>query len=328
MESRTITFAVALGLSVALPAEHVHADDGGVSFWLPGLFGSLAAAPGQPGWGFQSLYLHEQPGAGAGTEFPRGGRIDTGIKARADLFGLGGAYVFETPVLGAQPNLSLLAVAGHMHASIDATLTGPRGNVFTGSRTDERWGIGDLFPMAQLKWNRGNGNWMTYLTGDVPVGAYNPNRLANFGIGHGAIDWGAGYTYLNAATGWEASATIGATYNFENNDTQYRNGIDGHLDWGVSRFLSPKMHVGLVGYAYQQITGDSGAGAKLGDFKSRVFGIGPQAGFLMPIAGMQGYINVKGYGEFGAENRPEGWNVWLTFALTPAAPPATSPSMR
>src|SRR5215472_11031995 len=26
------------------------ADEGGVSFWLPGFFGSLAAAPMQPGW--------------------------------------------------------------------------------------------------------------------------------------------------------------------------------------------------------------------------------------------------------------------------------------
>jgi hypothetical protein len=321
MNSRTIMFAVALALCLSVAREGARADEGGVSFWLPGLFGSLAAAPGQPGWAFQSLYLHTQPEAGADAAFPRGGRIDSGIQARADLFGFGAAYVFATPVLGAQPSLSLLAVAGHMHASIEATLTGPRGNVFTGSRTDERWGIGDLFPMAQLKWNRGTSNWMTYLTGDIPVGAYNPDRLANFGIGHGAIDWGGSYTYFNPATGWEASATIGATYNTWNNDTQYKNGIDGHLDWGVSRFLSPQMHAGLVGYAYQQITGDSGAGARLGDFKSRVFGIGPQIGFLMPMAGMQGYVNVKGYKEFGADHRPEGWNVWLTFALTPAARP-------
>jgi hypothetical protein len=33
------------------------------------------------------------------------------------------------------------------------------------------------------------------------------------------------------------------------------------------------------------------------------------------------YLNLKGYKEFEAENRPEGWNVWLTFALSPAAAP-------
>jgi hypothetical protein len=26
-------------------------------------------------------------------------------------------------------------------------------------------------------------------------------------------------------------------------------------------------------------------------------------------------VNVKAYWEFAAQNRPEGWNVWLTVAL-------------
>ena len=36
--------------NVLAPAKHIFADEGGVSFWLPGLFGSFAAAPGTPGW--------------------------------------------------------------------------------------------------------------------------------------------------------------------------------------------------------------------------------------------------------------------------------------
>ena len=35
---------------------------------------------------------------------------------------------------------------------------------------------------------------------------------------------------------------------------------------------------------------------------------------------MQGYVNLKGYGEFDAANRPDGLNVWLTFVLSPAPP--------
>src|SRR5262249_6562616 len=41
------------------------ADEGGVSFWLPGLFGSLAAAPQQPGWALTSVYYHTSVSAGA-----------------------------------------------------------------------------------------------------------------------------------------------------------------------------------------------------------------------------------------------------------------------
>jgi hypothetical protein len=41
---------------------------------------------------------------------------------------------------------------------------------------------------------------------------------------------------------------------------------------------------------------------------------------------MQGYLNLKAYGEFANENRPAGWNVWLTFNLQPAAATPPMPS--
>ena len=63
---------------------------------------------------------------------------------------------------------------------------------------------------------------------------------------------------------------------------------------------------------------ESGSGAKLGPFVSRVIGIGPQIGYLFPVAGMQGYVNLKGYGEFDAHDRPSGWNAWLTLSISPA----------
>ena len=58
-------------------------------------------------------------------------------------------------------------------------------------------------------------------------------------------------------------------------------------------------------------------------FESRVIGIGPQLGYVSPV-GLQGYVNVRGYGEFDNNARPDGWNVWVTFALSPAAPSAQS----
>jgi hypothetical protein len=37
------------------------------------------------------------------------------------------------------------------------------------------------------------------------------------------------------------------------------------LTGGISKFLSKQIHVGVVGYAYQQLTGDSGSGATFRD---------------------------------------------------------------
>jgi hypothetical protein len=50
---------------------------------------------------------------------------------------------------------------------------------------------------------------MTYVTGNVTVGRYDPTRLANLGLGHNAIDVGGGYTYFNPQTGNEFSAVLG-----------------------------------------------------------------------------------------------------------------------
>ena len=74
------------------------------------------------------------------------------------------------------------------------------------------------------------------------------------GLGHGAIDGGAGYTYFNPANQLEFSTVVGMTYNFINPSTQYQNGLDAHLDWGASRFLTKQLNVGLVGYVFQQVT--------------------------------------------------------------------------
>ena len=94
------------------------------------------------------------------------------------------------------------------------------------------------FRATRREWNAGVNNFMTYVTGDIPVGAYDPTRLANLGIGHAAIDGGGGYTYFNPATGHEFSSVAGFTYIFKNQGTQYQNGIDFHVDWGASQFLS------------------------------------------------------------------------------------------
>jgi hypothetical protein len=317
------------------------ADEGGVSFWLPGQFGSLAATPLQPGWSLASVYYHTSVTAGANVEFARqvaggnitvnfNGTVTGNLKANADLMLLVPTYVFSTPVLGGQLAISTTAVAGRTNASVDATLTGlgPLGIMASGSREDSVTDVGDLYPQAALRWNQGVHNYMVYVTGDVPVGSYNSSRLANLGIGHGAVDTGFGYTYFNPQTGHELSAVTGLTYNLKNTDTNYQNGVDWHLDWGASQFLSKQVHVGVVGYVYQQISGDSGAGDRVGDFQSRVIGVGPQIGFIFPIGEYQGYLNLKGYKEFAAENRPDGWNAWVTFVISQAPPPPMSPPTR
>ena len=122
---------------------------------------------------------------------------------------------------------------------------------------------------------------------------------------------------------------LGFTYNTTNQSTQYQNGVDMHFDWGASQFLTKQFQVGLVGYVYDEIGCDSGSGDRVGCFKSRVIGVGPQVGFIIPISTTtQGYLNLKAYREFDQANRPDGWNAWVTFVLSPAQQTPSASSTR
>ena len=344
--SRLKQFVLVLGVLISAPTIAA-ADESGVSFWIPGFFGSLAAAPMQPGWTLQTNYYHTSVSAGADVARSldiRIGRIPINLNAnvsatvdaRADLGWAMPLYTFATPVLGGQATVGVLGLYGRVSTSIAGTLAGtlttPLGTTpfaSSANTSDSVSGFGDVLPIATLRWNAGAHNYMTYITGDVPVGAYDSTRISNIGLGHGTIDAGGGYTYFDPQTGHEFSGVLGFTYNFENHSDQYQSGVDMHFDWSVSQFVTKQFQIGAVGYVYKEIGCDSGSGDRVGCFQSQVVGVGPQLGFIFPVGDLQGYLNLKYYSEFAAENRPHGWNTWVTFTISPAAPsPSTSTPKR
>jgi hypothetical protein len=207
------TAAVASAPTIAV------ADETGVSAWLPGTFWNLAAVPSQPGWSVATFYYYTSVSAGA--DVARAREIQIGelnptlsvklsahLNSDADLQFLSPSYTFANPVFGGQLALSMTGLYGGVNTSLAGTLTGtlttPAGSIpFTRSASisDSVDGFGDLYPQATLKWNQGVNNFMTYLWGDIPVGAYDSTRLSNIGIGHGAFDGGFGYTYFDPAKG-------------------------------------------------------------------------------------------------------------------------------
>jgi hypothetical protein len=327
-------------LVISMTAKPALADEGGVSFWLPGTFGSLAAVPGQPGWSFAAFNYYGSVSAGADVSRSREIQIgkfnptlnvnlNANLNSTIDFVWLQPTYTFATPVLGGQASVALGTLVGRNRTSLNGTLTAsvpPFNLVRSDSISDSVSGFGDLWPQAFLKWNQGVNNFMVYVMGGIPVGAYDSKRLSNLGIGHGAVDGGVGYTYFNEKAGHEFSAVTGLTYNVINPSTNYQNGVDWHLDWAASQYLSQQFSVGVVGYVYKEVGCDSGSGDRLGCFQSQVIGIGPQLTFLFPVGNMQGYLNLKAYKEFDAQNRPDGWNAWLTFAISPTVPGEAPPS--
>lgn len=294
---------------VSLPAL---ADEGGVAFWMSGSNSALSAVPAAPGWSMPTVAYYYSGSAEKSKEFILGGGVSAGLDSRVPLLLVQPSYAPKTKFLGGQASLGLGVGYARNTTSVDILFSGS-GAQF--NRTDAVSGATDLYPIVSVAWNHGVHNWMTYVTGDIPTGSYDSSRLSNIGIGHAAIDTGGAYTYFDPKTGVEFSAMLGVTYNWENPDTDYKNGIDSHLDWSASRFVSEKWQVGVAGYVYQQLTGDSGAGATLGSFESRVAAIGPEVGYSFTIGGKPAYANFRGYKEFWAKNRIEGYALYTTVVI-------------
>jgi hypothetical protein len=314
--ARTLLLA---GVTV-LGAPLAPADEGGVPFWLSGQFSSLAAVPPAPGASLVLMPYYYDGSAGVSRTFDRGDSLVASLRAQTPLVFLQAGYAPQEKILDGQPFVSLAWGAGRSSAQADiVAASGPER-----STSQSLEGGTDLYPYASLSWNKGVNNEMVYLTGDIPTGAYDSNRIANIGIGHGAIDYGAGYTYLNDKNGHEVSVVLGFTFNFQNPDTHYTNGADFHVDWAVDQFLSEHVLVGLVGYVYQQLTADSypTAGAlgvlrtqALGSFESGVASVGGEAGYLFTMGGKQAYLNLRGYSEFWAQNRVRGYAIFGTIVI-------------
>ena len=320
--------------SLACSTNSSHADEGGVGFWFPGLFGSLSAVPQVPGWALGIVDLYNPVSAGGNVAAARqitinklpvnvNVNLNASLKAEPNLVLVDPTYAFETKVFGGQLAVSLAGAYGRSIAGINGTLTESVGGLTVtkqGAIEDGRNGFTDLYPEVALRWNNGVNNWMIYGMGDIPVGTYDSTRLANLSIGHGAMDGGAGYTYFDEKDGHEFTVVTGLTYNLVNPSTGYQNGIDWHLDWAASQFLTKTLQIGVVGYAYRQITPDRGCAAILCPNESQTFGAGPQLGIIIPGASVQTYLNFKTLWDFDTQNRASGMSAWFTLSFSPSPP--------
>jgi len=123
-----------------------------------------------------------------------------------------------------------------------------------------------------------------------------------------------GAAYGNPDTGFNFAVYGGMTFNTENSATNYDSGSVVHLESSVQQLLplgSGFFGIGLNAFIYQQVTGDSGEGAKLGDFKGRSLGIGPALTYILPTNSGTGVLELRWLPELDTDKRLEGDWVWL-----------------
>jgi len=120
--------------SVALSPDRTRADEGGVSFWVPGQFGSLAALPGVPGWALGLVNYYTSVSASGNVAAAREvtlGRfsgtvsvnLNATLTAKPDIVFIAPSYTFATPVFGGQLAVSMTGAVGRSATDLNGTLT-------------------------------------------------------------------------------------------------------------------------------------------------------------------------------------------------------------
>jgi hypothetical protein len=126
----------------------------------------------------------------------------------------------------------------------------------------ERWGVGDTVLRGQIGWTRDIWSNTFYVTEWVPTGRYDTGFAPNTGTNHYGTNLAWGTTYVDQATKLEFDSVLSVTFNAPNPATDYKNGDELNWDWALGMLFGKggRYKLGVAGFAYQQLTGDSGSG--------------------------------------------------------------------
>jgi hypothetical protein len=307
--NKTLCIFAACCLVVALVETHASAAEGGYSNYVAGTYGDfgMALAPTETWTLRNDVYYYD-----ASTRLSvRSGNLEVG----ADLTFLMNLttllYKTDIELFGAQFAAGVFVPIVDLDLDASLSIGGMSVNA-----SDSASGLGDftLIPVA-LYWNNGNIHTSFAQFIIMPTGDYGIENLINRGLNYWSFDTNFALTYLNPETGRDFSFNIGHIYNTENDDTDYQTGQELHLDVVFNQFLSEIFAVGLHGFYLKQITGDSGSGAVLDDFKAEAVGVGPALLWSTKIGDQDVTVIAKWLHEFHAKNRLEGDHVFLSFAL-------------
>ena len=295
-----------LAVSAAFTATlQVRAAEGGYSNYIPGTYGDFGLALEPPGTLTlrNDLYYYNADAS----RLLRGGNL----QADVDL-----SFLLNMTTLLYKPDVRIFdaqyafgAMIPLVHADISASVGGM-------GLEDDTTRLGDITLVpALLFWNCGRAHMSLGQYIIAPTGDYDVNAAINPGLNYWSFDTNFAFTWMDEEKGREFSFNLGYIYNTENDDTDYQTGQEIHFDVVINQYLSETFAIGLHGFYLNQITGDSGSGALLGDFQARAAGIGPAVMWGTRIGDQDVTFIAKWLHEFDADKRLEGDHFFLSFAM-------------
>lgn len=314
---RTTLAMAALGAAGAFAAHTTPASaaEGAIGFYLLGSKTTMAGYLPPPGTYLQDYNFYYTGSTDFALEIA-GLTLDGGVDADAYYNLVAPLWVAPGKLLGGHVGFIVLAPIGWKHVEAGANLPIPQlGVTLQGALEDEETRFGDPVPGVMLGWHHGNWHWNVGTLVNVPVGFWERGNLANIGFNRWAVDVNGAFTWLDPKVGLEISSAAGFTFNGENPDTNYKTGTEFHYEFAVVQNFSKQFGIGVNGYYYDQVSGDSGRGARLGAFEGRVAAIGPVANLNFTIGELPVSASLKYFHEFDVRNRLEGDSGFITVTM-------------
>lgn len=313
-EIRVATLSLLL-VVLNVPALSAHAAEGGYTNYFPGFYGNyaMAVAP-DPGIYF-SQYLYGYGANGGRKRFVQNGEIRTDAQLYVAMWAGVALKVFDAKIAGGRLGIGGWLPVSFQHVSFTLDLGSQSRSV-----SDHLTGVGDMGILpVYFWWDLAKGfHIAAFEQITAPTGTYNTDDSVNNSLNYWSFDTNFAATYLNEKHGFEISADVGYIINTKNIVTDYRTGQELHIDYNLNKYLSA-FGVGIEGFFYQQITGDSGSGAKLGSFRGRAAGIGPSAMWSKAFnrdKGLKSLLLTAAWQyEFTAKNRLKGNYVLINLML-------------
>ncbi|GJE44015.1 SphA family protein [Methylobacterium soli] len=325
---RFVSALVLTGVLASAPA--AEAAEGGLSFYIEGQAVPLGGVVPPPGLYFDSTTYFYNGKIGGNRTNQLGGNVVANVNVNLVADFTTALWVTPIQILGGDLAFAFVMPFGEPAVRAGVLLNGPLINQALGrpagaSVGDATLNPGDPIVSASVGWHSGNWHWKVAGVLSIPAGGYEPGQLSNIALNRYIGDISAAVTYLDLALGIELSAAAGFTLNGKNPATQYVTGTEFHVDVSASKYLTKELSVGVIASHYEQITGDSGPGAKVGPFKGRVTAVGGTIGLTAPFGGIPVSARVKVLREVEVENRFQGTIGFLevSFPLWVAPKPST-----
>jgi hypothetical protein len=317
MKKNLFSITIVVSALACAGVNRARAEEGGGGHYAPGGAASFAdALPGKPALAVANYFMFYDASASASRSLPFGGLTAFDLDTRAYCDSV--LAIYETPLKLLGGNYAAGLAIPYVWLEVDAKVTGPLGNTI--QMRDTANGLGDLtvYPFM-LGWVKGDLKADVRLGIYTPTGDYDEGQLANVGKNFWTFEPMVSVSWFSSKIGTEVSAYAGLDFNTKNDATDYESGDVFHLDVTVAQHL-PLGKLGVIGvganaFYYQQITGDSGSGAVLGDFKGRTIGVGPVVSLITKVGGKDLVAEVKWLPELDVEKRVKGDYIWFKLAL-------------